>query len=158
MDTYDEIMLWHFRDKGTISKNETLKDVPDTEYISRAKLVKLMRQRYNMDAKFAKAKPLILPYIKQRVELICHDAKGCVESLLTDPRLTDDDFWFFNNDPTAAPPESIKSFGGLQTGKAHRDAVKAYKQGVTNQIPLPVVLYLDGADTGHMKNMPNKIS
>ena len=154
MDTYDELMLWHFRATGAISEQETLKDVPSNKYISRARLVKMMRNRYNMHEKFARKHHLILPYIKQRVSLVCHDARGCIESLLTDPRLTDDDFWFFDDDPTAPPPPSIKAFGGLQTGKAYREAVKAYKQGVSNRVPLPVVFYLDGADTGRMKNMP----
>ena len=151
MDSYGEIMLWHYRSTGELEEEETLKDSND--YISRKKLIERLKIRYNMKNKFPISKPLVLPFSKAKVDLVCHDAWGCVESLLTDPRLTDDDFWFFDDDPRAPPPENRPFFADLQTGRAYREAARQYKKH-PNQIPLPIVMYLDGADTGQMKSMP----
>ena len=155
LDTYDEVMLWHFRATGVLEDYETLGDLPSKKmYISRLSLMKLLQKRYNMTDKFAHKVPMVLPYSKDKVELVCHDAWGCIESLLTDPRVTDDDYCFFDNDPRAPPPERKPPYGDLITGDAYRAAALQYKQGDPNRVPLPLVLYIDGADTGHMKHMP----
>lgn len=152
LDTYDEVMRWHLESTGKIDEGDRLSTYAG--YISRKTLVKQLKERYNMVNKFPITKPIVLPISKARVELVCHNAWGCMESLLTDPRITDDDFWFFGNDPRAEPPESVQLVGDLHTGKAYREAVKVYKQGIPNRVPLPIVFYIDGADTGQMKNMP----
>ncbi|MCA1806427.1 MAG: hypothetical protein LC687_00975, partial [Actinobacteria bacterium] len=151
LDTYDEIMLWHYRENGELDEFETLKDV--TGHVSRDALISTLKKRYNMERKFPFTKKVTLPYSRAEVDLVCHDAWGCFESLLTDPRLTDDDFLFFDNDPFADPPENMAVIADLNTGRAFREAHKLYKKK-PNQIPLPVVLYMDGANTGQMKNMP----
>ena len=151
MDTYDGVMLWHYQNTGELGEDEQLGD--SNTYISRKKLIKDLTIRYNMQDKFPETKPLVLPFTKSRVDLVCHNAWGCMESLLTDPRLTDDDFWFFDNDPRAPPPENNPHFADLYTGRAYREAAKKYKKH-PDQIPLPIVMYLDGADTGQMKSMP----
>jgi hypothetical protein len=151
LDTYDEMMLWHYRENGTLDEFEGLKDV--IGHVSRDTLLTTLKKRYNMEAKFPVTKPTTLPYSLAEVKLVCHDAWGCFESLLSDPRLTDDDFLFFNNDPLSDPPENIPVISDLNTGRAFREAHKLYKKK-PNQIPLPVTLYMDGANTGQMKNMP----
>ena len=152
LDTYDDVLLWHFREQGVLDADQSLKDAKD-QYVSRTKLLTDLAKRYNMDTKAPFVKPTTLPFSKQKIELVCRDAWGCIESLLTDPRLTDDDFWFPDGDPFADPPETLKIIGDLQTGRAFRKAHKLYKKK-PNQIPLPIVAYLDGANTGHMKSMP----
>ena len=153
LDAYDETMLWHYRSTGKLGRNEGLKEMKH-DYIGRKTLIDRLKKRYNMHNKFATKRPIVLPFSKQLVDLVCHDAWGCVESLLTDPRVTDDDYLFFDDDPTATPPESMSHFGDLNTGKAYREAVKKYKQGIKSRVILPIVIYIDGADTGSMKNMP----
>lgn len=151
LDTYDEIMLWHYRESGQLDEFETLKDAPD--HVSRDALLTKLTKRYHMEGKFPHTKTTTLPYSQAKVDLVCHDAWGCIESMLTDPRLTDDDFWFFDNDPFAGPPEKMGVITDLQTGAAYREAYKLYKKK-PNQIVLPICMYLDGANTGSMKNMP----
>ena len=154
MDTYEELMLWHFQSTNQLDEGETLKDLPRGSYIGRESLLKQLKQRYNMEEKFATKRPLELPYSKENLELVCHDAWKIIESLLTDPRVNDDDYLFFGNDPTADPPEEIQYYEDLNTGNAYRAAVKKYKQGHPNRVVLPISLYVDGADTGVMKNLP----
>ena len=151
MDTYNDLMKWHFTQTGELHEDDKLGDV-DT-HISRNTLVKHLKIRYNLVDKFPTTKTLVLPYSRWKVDLVCHDAWGCLESLLTDPRVMDDDFWFFNHDPRAPPPEDQPYIRDLYSGQAYTEAVKAYKTA-PDKIPLPLVMYLDGADTGEMKNMP----
>lgn len=151
LDTYDEIMLWHYRENGVLDEFESLKDVPG--HVSRDSLLATLKNRYHMEGKFPTTKTVTLPYSQAKVDLVCHDAWGCFESLLTDPRLTDDDFLFFDNNPFADPPENLPVISDLNTGQAFREAHRLYKKKA-NHIPLPVTLYMDGANTGQMKNMP----
>ena len=153
MDTYEEVMTWFYESTGKISGDQGL-DAMKYDYIGRKKLMKDLKERYNMSDKFAIKRPIVLPYSRQRVELICHNAWGCIESLLTDPRVTDDDYLFYDNDPTADVPDNFSFYADLNTGNAYRKAVKTYKQGIKNRVVLPVLFYIDGADTGSMKNMP----
>lgn len=152
LDTYEDLMKWHLCELGVLDEGDNLKAAGD-HYISRDKLLSDLAVRYNMEKKLPYVKPVKLPHSGQNLDLVCHDAYGCIESLLTDPRLTDDDFWFFGNDPFGDPPESVDTITDLHTGMAYREAHKQYKKK-PNQIPLPVPLYLDGANTGQMKNMP----
>ena len=152
LDTYDDVLLWHFREQGVLDADQSLKDAKD-QYVSRTKLLTDLAKRYNMDTKAPFVKPTTLPFSKQKIELVCRDAWGCIESLLTDPRLTDDDFWFPDGNPFADPPNHPSVIGDLQTGQAFREAHKLYKK-TANMIPLPIIAYLDSSNTGHMKSMP----
>ena len=75
-------------------------------------------------------------------------------SLLTDPRIMDEDYLFFGDDPCSPPPRHLNYIGDLNTGKAH---LKTYKRLITDpskQILLPVVFYIDGANTGQFADLP----
>jgi hypothetical protein len=78
---------------GVLDKDDTLKAAGD-EYISRDKLLAVLAKRYRMESKFPYLKPTVLPHSGDKLDLVCYNAWGSIESLLTDPRLTDDDFWF----------------------------------------------------------------
>ena len=151
LDAYDAISLWHYQESGVLKENDKLKDAH--HHISREVLLKRLKKRYNMDGKFPFVKNVTLPHSKANVDLVCHDAADCIESILTDPRLTDDDFMFFNNDPLQAPPKDLLDKADLETGLAYRAAHKKYitKQ---NQVLLPIIFYIDGAVTGQFSQVP----
>jgi hypothetical protein len=77
-----------------------------------------------------------------------------VRSLLTDPRVRDEDYLFFDDDdPFAGPPLNFDYIGDLNTGLSYR---KTYKKRVTNpakQILLPIQVYADGCATGQFANL-----
>ncbi|CAB9528701.1 unknown protein [Seminavis robusta] len=49
---------------------------------------------------------------------------------------------------------SDKDLDSAEYGGGYREAVKTYKKGIKKRVVLPIVLYIDGADTGAMKSMP----
>ena len=55
--------------------------------------------------KFPKEKRVHLPFSRSSVKLTLYDAKKVVQALLTDPRITDDDYLFFDDSPLGQPPE-----------------------------------------------------
>ena len=66
-----------------------------------------------------------LPHSKEEVMLAVHCAKAAVGNLLADPRLDDDSFLWFDNDPLAGPPEIRSEIGDVNTSNAYRETYKA---------------------------------
>ena len=152
LDTYPDIMEWHFRESGSIKPHETLAD--ETLYISRESLMKRLSKRYNMDPKnLVPKRHIVLPSSRTKVGIVWHHARDCVVSLLTDPRLSDNDYLFFGNDPLAPPPENLAYIADINTGTAYRES---YKQLITKpgkQILVPIIMYIDGAVTGQFDKL-----
>ena len=151
LDTYDAVMEWHFRQSGVLSDHESLADT--RRYLSRKVMMKRLAHRYNMANKFARTKEVILTSSKAKVAVEWHDARDCVVSLLTDPRFTDDDFVFFNNDPLAPPPDDLDYISDVNTGSAY---IETYKKLITKpgkQMLVPILLYIDGAITGQFDKL-----
>ncbi len=81
---------------------------------------KLMGRYLGKDVKeLFHSKRTKLPVSGTNVDIIYHDARDCVVSLLTDPRFTDDDFQHFGNDPLAPPPDNLQTLGDTSTGRAY---------------------------------------
>jgi hypothetical protein len=155
LDTYEEVMEWYHREKGDINEHESLFHVNNVDnYISRKEMIATLKERYNMGGKFPHKKVLHLPNSKANVTLTLHNAWDCIESLLTDPRVRDEDYCFHDNNPFAAPPPYFKgNVGDLHTGMAYALAHGKY---ITkpNQVLLPITMYIDGAVTGQFANLP----
>ena len=124
------------------------------EFLSHEKLFKLLRQWYNMDKNYCNITKITLPSSKAVANIVWNDAKSVLESLLTDPRITDDDYNFFNNDPLCPPPEDLDYIGDLNTGKCYYETYRRYVKDPTNEILLPVLMYIDGAATGQFAHLP----
>ena len=99
-----------------------------------------------MEDKFPFVTTTKLPHSEQRVKLVRHHFLHMVQSLLTDPRLQDDDFDFPDNDPFAPPEESPIWLESMRSGEAYR---KSYEKHITKprQILLPIPFHIDGAQT-----------
>ena len=94
-----------------------------------------------------------MPSSRAKVDIVCHDARDMVVSLLTDPRITDDDYLFFDNNPLAPPPEDLDYLGDINTGAAHIEMHKKLITDPEKEILVPVLLYIDGAVTGQFENL-----
>jgi hypothetical protein len=106
-----------------------------------------------MEKKFPLIKELKLPVSKAKVKITRHNAWDCIESLLTDPRVTDDDYNFRDNNPFA-PPALLTKISELHTARAYKSAYTKYIKDPSRQILLPITMYIDGAVTGQFQNLP----
>ena len=72
-----------------------------------------------------------------------------MHSLLTDPRLKDEDFlWNEPNDPLAPPPRNLSHIADLNTREAYVQTYRKLIKDPTKQILCGIPFYIDGAVTG----------
>jgi len=145
---YQDIFAWH------------KEHIKCTKFVPKENLLNMLNNRYNMENNKPKEKMLELPKSKARISLVYHDAKQQVVSLLTDPRICDDDYLFHNDDPFAAPPEEFETVGDINTGRAYRATYKKLIEPCPmtangrRKVLMPILHYMDGAVTGQFQNLP----
>ena len=77
------------------------------------------------------------------------------QSLLTDPRITDDEYLFFNDNPFSRPPNNDNTvIGDINTGEAYRKSYNKYITKPGKQVLLPFIFYCDGTATGQFADLP----
>ena len=150
LDTYQAVMAWHLQEIGLLAWDEPVGQSP--HFISREILMPRLRKRYHMDHQYAKPITITLPHSKSKVVVWKKLARENVLSLLTDPRWTDNDWLYFEDDPFAKPPENHPFVGDLNTGEAYE---VTHKKLITkpNQILVGIPLYIDGAVTGQFDKL-----
>ncbi len=144
---YDEIMKWH----ATYHSQETIlgADQLHTKLIA----------RYNLGPTLPKERVVSLPNSKEKANLACHDAKAMLVDLLSDPRLCDDDYLFFDDDPMAGIPEEFERVGDVNTGRAYREtynqliAPELYTESGRRRVLLPLIFYIDGCQYGNFSHL-----
>jgi hypothetical protein len=144
-------MRWHLMESGLLRPHETLGDCP--QYITRQKLMKLLRIRYHMDHQYAKPHTLTLPHSRSKIQVWKKRAEDNVLSLLTDPRWNDEDWLYFDDDPFATPTLDAEYIEDINTGEAY---IKTYNELITDptrQILVAIPLYIDGAVTGQFDKL-----
>jgi len=150
---FDDIFKWH-------TKNLSAKRA-----IPRKEMMERLNERYNTEGqKPYLLKNMTLPFSQAIVNVVCHDAKQSVVSLLTDPNIKPEDYLFHNDDPLAPPPESPTIVGDINTSRCYRETWKELIQpeptiidakGVTrHKVLLMTPMYMDGAVTGQFANLP----
>ena len=153
LQTYESIMEWHLTETQKLQNWQSLADCED--HISREKMFKSLKKRYNIDdEKFLQVKPHILPHSRTKVNIVLNDAQCVLQSLLMDPRISDEDYIFFNNDPFQPPPEEVTAIKDLNTGQSYRQTYARLVQNRPNHILLPALFYMDGANAGHFVDLP----
>ena len=99
LSAYDKIMDWHTK----LAHCATC-DMPVSSKVSHSHLMKFLRERYNMEDLQPYNVRTYLPSLDVDMDLPCHDFGGMMRDLITDPRITDEDYLFFNDDPREPPP------------------------------------------------------
>ena len=138
---YKTIYKWH------------LAHIKATKFVTKNFLIKTLEARYNMAKCQPIEKKLVLPHSEARIKLICHDFLGQLQSLLTDPRIKDADYLFFNDDPLAPPPEEFVSVGEVNSGLCYRETYKALITDPTKQLLVGVEWYMDGTISGQYDHL-----
>jgi len=140
---FDDIYKWHTSNMEATST--VLKD----------SLLKMLEARYEMDKQRPKVlKNLILPHSRAEVDLVYHDFANQVKSLLIDPRIGDDDYLFFDDDPFSAPPDVTLTVSDINTGSAYKETYKKLITKPGKQVLLPIIMYIDAAVTGQYDHLP----
>ena len=152
LNAYQPFMEWHLRETGHL-RDETMTLNDTHQYFSRKTLMNRLCQRYNCEALMPKIKKVRLPFSKSVASIPCRDAKDVIVSLLTDPRVKQEDYLFFDDNPLAPPPNPVVHLEDLNTGdaflKSHERMIKE-----KGEVLLPVVMYIDGAVTGQFSDLP----
>jgi len=143
MRIFDDIFKWH------------MSNLQATSFTSKESLLKALEARYGMEKQRPKLiKKLILPYSKAEVDLVYHDFEVQVKCLLIDPRITDDDYLFFNNNPFSPPPANSSTISDINTGSAYQESYKKLITNPSKQVLLPIIMYIDAAVTGQYDHLP----
>ena len=153
LDTYETVMDWHFRSTGSLLSTQQLSDC--RHFISYENLFKQLHQRYNYkDGSYHNVNEITLPHSCSCIKIVWNDAKAVIQSLLMDSRITDDDYLFFGNNPFQGPPSNLNYVQDLNTGRAYVAIHKKMIKHPHKQILLPVIFYIDGANTGQFVDLP----
>ena len=153
LSLFDNAMKWR-RDhsKETHSKEDRV--------MTAERLHKALVKPHNLEPLLPRGLKVKLPHSKEEVMLAVHCAKAAVGNLLADPRLDDDSFLWFDNDPLAGPPEIGLEIGDVNTSHAHWETYKAliaprpYTNCGRRRVLCPFIFYLDGCVTGHYISEP----
>ena len=153
LNTYELMMDWHFRANEELKSTQKLSDHID--FFSREKIFKSLRKRYNFTPeKSYSLEEITLPHSKARVQMVLNDPQWVIQSLLTDPRITDEDYIFGGKSPFKPPKSDSKYICDLNTGRAYITTYNTLITDPTRQILLPVIFYIDAANTGQFVDLP----
>lgn len=176
LDTYEELMRPFLCQFGNIQEDQPLTDSP--WYITRQTLMRRLSIRYNVypQAKFFEAevlqgaevsfdkrmpsyfveKDVTLPASGSEVKVYTLDFAEELMRLLSDPRLDDSDWDFFDNDPLAPPPQEHVILGNMPTGLGYRDTyhVRIRMKGMERkEVLLAIIIYLDETSTAQFADL-----
>ena len=146
LDTCERIMTWHMRCNGDIHPNEKASD--SVHNVSRDKLLELLKKRYNRDKGYGLVTIIVLPSTKVRAKMVLNSPQKIMQALLTRPEIRSKHYLFHDNDPFAPPPEGLHYVADLNTGKCYYATWHDLITDPTKQILLPIVMYIDGSQTG----------
>jgi hypothetical protein len=133
LSTYNDVMEWHLRaTPGSLPPHASVGNC--LKFKSVKKTFSLLGNHYNMAQKVNIVEEIVIPFLHTKVKIVKKNAKWCMESLLTDPQIVDDDYLFWDNGPLSAPPkwkEDIGKIGDINTGKAY---VELYAKLIKNLV------------------------
>ena len=128
LGTYEVIMKWHLQavKRQGIRGNFSTKTI-----INREKLYDMLYRRYNIYNDCCSIIHHVnLPHSRAQARIVTNSVEWCLQSLLTDPRISDDDYLFHNNNPLSPPPGRIDTISNINTGEAYICLTPKF-QGVT---------------------------
>ena len=97
---YDSMMEWHFHATGQLEQHESI-GRSARNFISSSVLFNKLFTRYNLKNKMNKVVQITLPSSRAKATIVKNDLNAMFQSLLTDPRIVDDNYLFPNGDPFA---------------------------------------------------------
>jgi len=152
LGTYEEIQKWHLSILRRLGIRGNFSN--KSGFTKRASLYQMLYQRYNMfDDCVNIIKEITLPHSRALARIVTNDVKWCLQSLLSDPRIVDEDYLFHNDNPLSPPPDKVDVIKDINTGDAY---LKSYCKYIKKpgEVLLPIICYIDGAATGQFVDLP----
>ena len=154
LTAYDKIMEWHAANLAT-GHHKVTKD----------NLMSRLRERYHMKDTQPYPVKTVLPHSKVVLNVPCHDAGAMLRDLLTDPRIMEEDYLFFNDNPECPPPPDHEwnDLCDINTGLAYRETYnqlirpKPRSDSGRTKVLIPVIPYMDACVTGETMNLSLEI-
>ena len=141
---YEKLFDWHIEYLGATKK------------VEEKTLLNRLRKRYNMEATMPYEVKCELPVLGVTLKVPCHDAGAMFCDLLTEPKIQEDDYLFFDDNPAAPPPEEWLELRDINTGLAYRETYNRLirPNPITPlgriKVLIPVMGYQDATVTGSM--------
>jgi len=146
LNAYEDISRW---------RKKHCKEIIPQDPVPRKILVNKLIKRYNLTDCQPFKMHVKLPFSGEVINLVLHNFGAQLVSLLTDPRIVDDDYLFFNDDPLCPPPNGGTEYvNDINTGRAYMKTWEDMVEPGTNQLLLPIIWYIDGAVTGQYDHLP----
>ncbi len=151
LNGYQEIMEWHLKESGVLRDHETVSGCQ--QYIGRQTMLDRLKERYNFENKYPFQKKVKLPISGTVVKITRHDAGSQIQQLLTDPRIQDSDYLYFDNDPRAPPPQKRTKLRDFNAGDAFRETHRALIDPTKGEQLLGLPVYIDGAHSSNFHDV-----
>ena len=130
---YEAMMRWHLCENGLLKPGDSLSSC--AAYVNQKKVYEHLRHRHNLPKKGnASVKHVTLPHSRARVRICCNPVEDMMISLLSDPRITDDDYLFFDDHPFSPPPDKVKCIKDLNTGLSYTETYKTHKEAAQTSV------------------------
>lgn len=175
MNIFEDLMKVVLRHEGKLLPGQPLQDLPS--FVSRTKIMGRLATRYGMypmanveEAAERKKqglrkcsmpdyyikKSVVLPSSGARIPVYVFDFGEELVKLLSDPRLDDKCWDFFNDDPLAPPPNNWDVIGNIPDGRAFRATYKEriQRQGLAGKrMLLGIIGYVDNTSTAQFADL-----
>jgi hypothetical protein len=115
-------------------------------FYTRKTVISTLFHQYNLNGIKPTKISLNLPSNNQRVDVVIHDIKQCIYSLLCDPFLNHDNKYYFKNFPTPRIPKLRDNsiITDFYNGKSFCDAENTYLSNAhVNDMIVPICLFID---------------
>jgi len=137
---FEEIMNWANKSVRYKSYNFA------QPFYSRKTVIKTLFYWYDLNGLKPTKIALTLPSNNQIVDVVVHDVKQCIYSLLCDPFLNQEDKYYFKDFPTPKIPKNRDNsiITDFYNGKSFCDAETTYlSETKVNEMIVPICLFVD---------------
>jgi hypothetical protein len=136
---FDEIMNW--ANKSVRYKSYNFAEDPFT----RKTVIESLFSRYDLHGIKPQKKLIYLPSTEQEVEVVIHDVKQSIYSILSDPLLNQENKYYFKNfDSPKIPLDRDNSIiCDFYNAQSFQDAEEMYLTDKENEIIVPICLFID---------------
>jgi hypothetical protein len=142
---FDKIMGWANKSRWVHNY-----DFLPTQIAARDKFVGSLKNQFDYNCLEPTTCEILLPGSNSKGNLVLHDFKDCLYSLLSDPQLMDENNLLINPDDIFGSPlnkSKHNTISDVNTGDVWRMAHKQYVQSDQSELLCPIIFFIDKTHT-----------